>query len=382
MKTSRGQASARILFLTHTLGGGTGAHLVRLLDELDRGRCTAELLCFGERAVEVPSHVPLHPDLERGSLHRFPLAQWREFRHLSRVTRASKPDILHTFFFWPIVYGRLLRATGRISHLVENREDQGFNWGPMEYRVLRATGGAPDRVVCVSDAVRDVVLAKEGLDEAKVVVIRNGIPLPPTPPTPEDRASARRALGLEKGDPVVGMAANLNRAVKGVEYFVESVPLILEAVPDTRFVIAGDGSTRAALEAQAESLGVSDRLNFLGFRTDMDRIYPAFDVSVLTSLSEGLSITILESMSSGIPVVATAVGGNPELVEEGRTGFLVPPRDPDAFASRVTEVLANPELGRTLGAAGRNKVAQEFSLSDVAGRYAGLYEALLDRGPR
>jgi glycosyltransferase involved in cell wall biosynthesis len=117
---------------------------------------------------------------------------------------------------------------------------------------------------------------------------------------------------------------------------------------------------------------------FAGFRSDVHRLYPIMDVSVLTSLSEGLSITILESMSFGIPVVATAVGGNPELVRHGESGFLVPPKDAASFADAVGRVLGDPQLAQNLGQEGREIVERDFALETVAARYAELYRGILN----
>jgi L-malate glycosyltransferase len=122
---------------------------------------------------------------------------------------------------------------------------------------------------------------------------------------------------------------------------------------------------------------VGDRVVFAGFRRDVHRLYPIMDVSVLTSLSEGLSITILESMSFGIPVVATAVGGNPELVRHGESGFLVPPKDAASFADAVVRVLGDPQLARQFGQEGRKIVERDFALETVAERYADLYRHVL-----
>jgi len=369
----------KILYVISALGGGTGFHLVRLLDHLDRSTTSAEILCNGHIESLPPDHVTLHDDISSGPLERFPLAQWRQCRSLLRLVRETRPDVVHTYFFWPIMYGRILKRAGVIPHLVENREDQGFNLGPSDYRMLRLSAGVPDRVICVSEAVREVALEREGLPPERTVVIRNGVATSPPTLSKAETHALRAELGLGQEDLVVGMVANLNRAVKGAGYFIEALPLIAREVPEARFLLVGEGAEREGLMARANELGVGDRTIFTGFRTDVDRMYSLIDVSVLTSLSEGLSITILESMSAGLPVVATRVGGNPELVDEGVTGLLVPPRDPQSFAEAVVALLRDPARRREMGEAGLRRVREEFSLPMVADRYQALYHEIVRR---
>jgi glycosyltransferase involved in cell wall biosynthesis len=371
-------SATTVLVVTNTLKGGTGAHIVRLLERLAGSRWQPLLLCQGSRDFDPPASVPLLNDVERRRRDRFPVAQWRQLRTVHRLVRKHRPALVHVFFFWPIIYGRVLKRLGVIPHLVENREDQGFIWSETDYRILRATAAVPDRVICVSEAVREVVLEREGTPEDRAVVIRNGVQLPAGAHSHGELAAARSEVGFGPEHRIVGMVANLDHAVKGASYFVDALPLIVARVPEARFLVLGEGREKAALRARAEELGVGDHVVFAGFRSDVHRFYPIMDVSVLTSLSEGLSITILESMSFGIPVVATAVGGNPELVRHGKSGFLVPPKDAVSFADAVVRVLGDPQLARRLGQEGKKIVERDFALETVAERYAELYRDVLN----
>ncbi len=371
----------RVLFLTADMGGGTGAHMRSVIERLVRAGLDVHVLCQGPMDVTLPASVRLVRRPTYRLLDRFPLAQLRDLRQAAAIIRQIQPDIVHTYFFWAIMYARVLKALGLVRFLIENREDQGFSWTDLDYRMLQATAHIPDRVVCVSQAVQDVVVEREGLDARQVTVIHNGVIVPEQPETAdEDTRLLRRELGLVPEDRVVGMVSNLNRAVKGVPYFIESMPLILAEEPRVRFVIFGDGPDRQDLEARASRLGVTSRLIFAGYRDDMAKCYPIMDVSVLTSLSEGLSMTILESMSHGIPVVATRVGGNPELVMEGKTGLLVAPKDPAAFAKAVLRVLKDSALARSLGLEAREVIRKKFSLDSVGRAYAALYSDAISEG--
>jgi L-malate glycosyltransferase len=365
---------------TDNIGGGTGSHVAALIEALLPLGWTVRVVCYGARHTPLPAGVELVRGPGGGAWDRFPVAQVRRARHLEAQVDRWQPHVLHTYFFWSVMYGRYLKRKGAVHCLVENREDQGFNLSAMEYRALRATAAIPDRVVCVSGAVEEVVLAREALRRDQTVVIHNGLPFAPDRHSQRADEELRRRLRIPPGQPVVGMVANLNREVKGVPFFIDAVPLILRQVPEARFLVLGDGHLRAGLEARAVAAGVGDRIIFAGFQEDIHRFYPLMDLSTLTSLSEGLSITILESMSFGVPVVVTRVGGNPELVEEGRTGLLVPPRDPHAFAEAVAALLLDPDRRRAMGENARAAI-QSFRIEQVAARYAALYRDLLDARP-
>jgi glycosyltransferase involved in cell wall biosynthesis len=270
-----------------------------------------------------------------------------------------------------------LKWEGKIRTLVENREDQGFSWGAHEYSWLRRTKGLPDRIICVSEAVRQVVLEREQVDEGRVEVIRNGVD--PFPVSEEEATKIRSELGIENDHLVVGMVANFNRSVKGVSRFLDAVPEIVREVPSARFLLLGRGKEEKALREKARALGVESFVLFAGFKPDIHRYYAIMDVSALTSFSEGLSITLLESMRCGVPVVATRVGGNPEVVADGMTGFLVPPGDVSSFASKTVELLLDKDLRKRMGEEARRRAERHFLLRDVASRYLETYEGLLSR---
>lgn len=365
----------RLLVLTDDLGGGTGHHMLSVMERLHGEGWSVRVASAAPSTARFEPPVPVTYLDTGGAGSVYPLPQLRLFRAVRRAVRDFDPHVVHAYFFWPILVARLLRTAGAIDHLVESREDHGFNWGAHEYLWLRLTRSAPDRVICVSASVRDHVRRREGLGDDRATVIHNGIEPPGDPALRPAREEAlRRELGLPAGDPVVGMVANLNRPVKGGRWFAEAVPHVLRRVPEARFLVVGLGGDDAAIGGRLRELGVEDRVVLAGFRDDVEDCYGLMDVSVLTSLSEGLSITILESMAYGLPVVATRVGGNPELVEEGVTGHLVPPRDPEAWARRVAELLESPSLRERMGSSARKRVAARFALDDVASRYRAVYD--------
>ena len=364
--------SRRLLLLVDEMGGGTGEHIVSLTSRWQGSGWEVRVVSPSGLTTRTPPDARVDCFPRQRWFKRYPFAQMRRMLWLLRYVREYRPDVVHAYFFWSIIYGRVLKMMGKVRTLVENREDQGFNWGTHEYSLLRATRGIPDEVICVSEAVRQVVVARERLDPRSVRVIHNGIAC--DAPCEGARSRVRQELGLDARHLVVGTVANFNRSVKGGKHLVDAIPLVVQAVPAARFVVVGQGSEIDELKRIAENLGVSKHLIFAGFRENIADFYAAMDVSVLTSLSEGLSIVVLESMSHGLPVVVTAVGGNPEVVVDCQTGFLVPARDPQAFASRVVALLQDPALRRRMGEAGRRRIEEHFRMDKTASEYLKLYE--------
>lgn len=367
----------KVRVLTSTLAGGTGTHLVQIMNLLACRGIDLEIFSEAPLNARVTPHVPVTVLPKTGRPAGYPWTQLRRLRALFAHFSDRRTEVTHSYFFWPIIYGRMLRARGMTRVLVENREDEGFDWGFHEYALLRATRRFPDAVICVSDAVADVVRSREGVGEGRVHVIHNGVETASGNGETDSARVLRRELGIPDDAAVVGMVANYDHRVKGAADFVRAIPLILDRCPSAYFVIVGEGRLRAEVEGLAAELGVDHRLRLPGFRRDVDRFYELMAVSVLTSLSEGFSITLLESMSRGLPVVVTRVGGNAEIVRDGISGFLVPPGHPSSFAERVSELLESPGLQERIGREARRIAQREFSLEATADRYAALYEELL-----
>jgi glycosyltransferase involved in cell wall biosynthesis len=233
-------------------------------------------------------------------------------------------------------------------------------------------------IICVSQAqslrVRDC-----GVRAEKVTVIRNAVRVSRFDDATETSRSRSRAALLkhfcQKPDLLVGSAGRLSPE-KGHQLLVEAVPFVLERFPSVGFVIAGDGPLESALRGQIASRGLVDRVVLLGFRDDFDKVLPALDVMVLPSYTEGLPNVVLEAMAAGVPVVASAVGGTPELVQEGQTGLLCPPGDVQTLVKKLVSVLSSKETRDKLANAGRRLVNEEFSFEDQAQKYLAFFSVL------
>jgi glycosyltransferase involved in cell wall biosynthesis len=271
-------------------------------------------------------------------------------------------------------YGAMLsRITG--VPLVATVHGKGY-YGERAHRRLayRLVARRAFRMVAVSRDVGRYLTASLGVRGA-VETIYNGIDTARLV-RPEGRARLRAELGLGPHQPVVGAIGNLF-PVKGHTYLVRAAARLAARFPDLTVLLSGRPLLEAELTAEARALGVERQVRFLGFRDDVPALLDAMDVFVLPSLSEGLSMSLLEAMAAGKPVVATDVGGNPELVVDGQTGLLVPARDPEALAVAIGRVLGDRALAARLGDSARRRVLGEFGVDRMVARYVGLYDTML-----
>jgi glycosyltransferase involved in cell wall biosynthesis len=193
----------------------------------------------------------------------------------------------------------------------------------------------------------------------------------------DENRRLRTELGIASTDPVIGVVGSLY-PVKGHHHLLAAVPQVLRVYPQATFLIVGKGDLEDSLREEVMRRGLERAVRFLGYREDVPNLLSIMDIFVLPSLSEGLSLALLEAMAAGKPVVATNVGGNPELVRDGVTGFSVPPQDPDAIAGGILSLLGDERRRKIFGDNGRQRVKQYFSLEAMADNYQKLYETCLE----
>jgi glycosyltransferase involved in cell wall biosynthesis len=234
----------------------------------------------------------------------------------------------------------------------------------------RVIGRLVTRFVAVSAADGERMVRIERVPAEKVVVIPSGY----VPRTPGPAGDLRAELGLAPGTPLIGTAAVM-RPQKALEVLLEAHALVLRTVPGTHLALAGFGECRPALEAVARQLGIEATTHFLGRRVDVDSILQSLDVAAMSSDYEGAPLFVYECMANRTPLVATAVGGLPDIVEDGRTGLLVPPRRADMLAAALAGLLEDPDWRGRLADAAAQRLEQ-FTIERIAERFAGLYERL------
>jgi glycosyltransferase involved in cell wall biosynthesis len=310
---------------------------------------------------------------------------WAVFQ-LSRVLRRERVSILHAHGAKAGLVGRLAAVSARTPVVFFTVHNSVFyaEWPAYKKGFLalaeKALARYTCRIITVSEALRQELIAREGLKPEHVVTVYNGIN-PEEFQVAEPREALRRRLGLPVEAPLVGTVTRLVPQ-KGLCYLIEAAALF---PPEERpvFVVVGDGPLRAELRELADKSGVSSRFVLAGVRRDVPLILGALDLLVLPSVTEGLGLILLEAMAASLPVVATAVGGVPEVVLDGETGVLVPPGDPAALARAIADLLRVPERARRLGAAGRERVARLFTVERMVGQISALYqEALAGAGFR
>jgi glycosyltransferase involved in cell wall biosynthesis len=297
----------------------------------------------------------------------------RSVLRAARALRASRPDLVHTHGHFAGVVGRLAARLLGVRAVVHHLHTSDSTLRLRHRRLERLLARASARIVCCSAAVARHAAEDLGLPRALLEIIPNGIDPPPPGAT---RDEARRLLGSPRG-PVVGCVGSLVPH-KGQEVLLDALPLLPLALRETIVCLIGEGPERASLEARARSVA-PDRVIVCGERADARRLLPGFDLLAAPSRGrEGLGLAVLEAMDAALPVVASRVGGLPEVVEEGRTGLLVPEGDAAALAAAIASILQRPDRGASLGAAGRDRVEHDFRAARMAARIESLYEVILD----
>ena len=348
--------------------GGGERFAVGLAAHLPRDRF-AVALC-ATRAVLAPWDRTLR---ESGvpwfALERQATGDVLPFVRLARWLRRERVDVLHAHMFGSNVWGTLVGRAARVPVVVAHEQTWDYRGQPVRKALDgRLIGRFADAFVAVSAADRDRMVALEGVPADKVRVELNAY-VPRTGVRPPARL--REELGLAAGTPLVGTAAML-RPQKALEVLLDAVAR-LEGV---HLAVAGDGSRRAALEAHAAAAGIADRVHFLGLRDDIDAFLAAVDVAAMSSDFEGTPLFAFECMAAGTPLVATAVGGLPDMLADGRSALLVPPRDPAALAGALGRALGDPALRAALATAA-GEALERYRIEPVAERFAALYEELL-----
>lgn len=291
-----------------------------------------------------------------------------ELAGLFFLLRSSKPAIVHTFFPASNSFGVLVARLAGIKTIVSSRRDLGFNLTRRELAILKLVNRLVSCVLTNSRAVQNRAIQLEGISMSKTRVIHNGISLEGGSQLPHKMAAK---------EAIVGIVANLNRPVKRVDLFIKAGALVHKEFPHVKFWVFGDGPLRKDLETLASSLGLNSSVVFMGHRGDVQQHLKAMSVGVICSDSEGFSNAIMEYMAAGLPVLATDVGGNPELVCQDKTGILVPPNNADALAKALKRLLIDREMACKMGNAAQKFLRRSFPIDGMIQKTKEVYESFL-----
>lgn len=351
----------RVMYVVPDLGvGGAERHVTTLMPRLDRTRFEPSVVCIGEEgalfADLAGTGVPAR------ALHRNKRDAIRALGELTGAMREFAPDVVITRGYNAEMLGRIAARRAGVPYSVV----WVHNCGDTEPRgrVREVADRLLDRRTTayfgVARTQLDYMVDELRYPREKITIVYNGVD-PAGFETSDDR-SAVAELGISETDCVVGILAAM-RPEKDHIGFLRAARIVADRVPSAKFLIVGDGPMRGEIESTAAELGLTDQVILAGSRSDVPEVLRAMDVVVLSSYSvECFPMALLEAMAAGRPAVCTAVGGVPEIVEEGVTGYLVPPHDPQQLADRLVDVLTDQALRARLGAAARTRVESEFSL--------------------
>ena len=353
-----------------TWRGGQNQVLVTVLGLRALGHRTVLVAHSGgelrQRAAEGLDLVPLAPKTEMDLG-----AAWR----LSRVIKQLRPDIVHAHDPHGVAMAALALSMSTLptkAPLVASRRVdfrlRGTALSRWKYRQVNC-------FICASEAIREILIS-DGVPDSCAVTVHEGIDVGHVAAAPP--AKLHEELWLPHEAPLVGNVAALVPH-KGQRHLIEAAALVVRQVPDTRFIIAGEGELRPALERQIKEHHLEKHVLLAGFRPDVLSLHKAFDIFVMSSVTEGLGTSLLDAMAAGKPIVATRTGGIPEVVVDGETGLLVPPRDHQAMATAIVRLLKDHQLRMRMGNAGSARVRQKFSAERMVQGTLRVYESVARR---
>ncbi len=381
IETETQRAPIRVLFCVDNLGiGGTELNAVRTAEALDpeRVRLTVALLGADGELRERYERLGI-------AIHRFPLGTLRgrrtiaEGRRFVKLLRSERIDVVHCHDMYSNVFGSVAARIAGVGGVIVSRRWSNTLPDP----ALRTANGIAyrvgHRVLANSEAVAASLQADEGVAERRITVIPNFVEEAAFErPDQAAWSAGRAALGVEPGERAIGIVARL-APVKDHATLLRAFAVVLARIPSVRLVLVGDGPERERLTRLAAELGVATQVTFAGTRPHRPNPHHLFEVSVLSSISEGFPNSVVEAMAAERPIVATRVGGTPDAIADGITGILVPPQDPAALAQGLVRVLEDADEGRRMGIAAGEAARTSYSRPAVLARLLSLYEELARR---
>ncbi len=368
----------RVLFIVAALGNGGAEHNVAtLLRRLDPKRFSAAVRCVQRRGVigeQLAAEGYDCTDLGCASRLEAP----RAFVLLAHQLRQMRPHVVATFPTNARLIGRTAaRAAGvPVVGGWDHGGDSRGRW--IDRRCERLLAPVTNCCFAIADSQVPFLVEELGIPRHKIRVVRNGVDTDLYRPRPDGKRDDRLAasLGIALEERVVGIVADLRRQ-KDHATFLDAGRRVIERVPRTRLLLVGDGPLRRELEDEAARLGLGARAVFAGQRDDVAALLGIMDVSVLSSTNEGLPYAALESMASGVPLVATAVGAVPEMVGDDPTAIIVPPRRPDALADATVALLQDPDRARVIAANARRRVEERYTVAAAVREAEDVFEELV-----
>lgn len=358
-----------VLHLTETSDtGGAENMFISLVENLDKNRYKSIACLLGDGWLKTQLRARGIETIVVPQRHSF------DFPWLFRLARLLKDrsiHVMHAHEFAMNVYGSILSKMTGIP-IVTTVHGKNYYWEKWRRRLAYRFAARQSTMVAVSEDLKQFLIQRVTIPAGNIRVVHNGIDFHRYREMNREN-SIRGELGIDAKQPIIGTVGNLF-AVKGQIYLLRAGKRVAKIFPDLVLLVAGEGEELSSLEEEADNLGIRGNVKFLGFREDVPSLLQAMDVFVLPSLSEGLPLSVLEAFALQKPVVATNVGGIPEIVKDGSTGYLVPPKNPEALAEKILMLLRDPQKAANIGQAGRKRAEEAFGLEQMIRKYQSLYD--------
>jgi glycosyltransferase involved in cell wall biosynthesis len=377
-----------LYFASGLHSGGSEKQMLNLALRLPRDRFTPEFVLLSDRGEHADAaeraDIRLHLLGARRPAHgRLALAGaiWAAAARYTSIARRGRYDIIDAWLYHGYALAALAQPLTRNPILITGRRNESSYFKKEFGRVDRALDALArrrsDAIVANSPIIREDAVRVEGADPRKIVVIRNGVLIPP-PPSPADRAAIRAAWGVDEDEVVVGCVANYKPG-KGLDMLVRAFGALARSERRVRLVLVGEGVLRAELARLADELGVSSLVRLHGSEPEPGTVHPGFDVFAHPSETEGVPNAVLEAAAAGLPIVATAAGGTGDVIEDGRTGQLTPVGDADAMTTAMARLVADTRLREAFGRAARDRAATLYGMDRFVAETVALYDRLAIR---
>jgi glycosyltransferase involved in cell wall biosynthesis len=365
------RSKINLLLLSNTLDLGGVEEVIRTYATyFDKERYSVAVICFV--AGTISAEIARIPGVQ---LLHITATDWKaRFRQIYAFAKSFKPDIVHNHTGWyGLLIGKLLGA-----RTVETVHNVYFWFGRPQRLQYGLFAHLSDRVIAVSGVVKEFTIDFfPFFPKGRIQVVHNGIEVHP-PPAEEVRRSTRAEFGVAEDAVLLGFVGRLTEQ-KGLTYLLDAMKEILPDYPTTKILLIGEGELREELAAKAERLSVLHAVIFGGTRRDIARILSAFDIFVLPSLWEGLPISLLEAMAMELPVVATDAGGVKEVIDSGKVGVLLQPKDVAGLVKSLSHLIADGAARRSMGIAARQKIIEGFSAQAMLAKTEQIYREILAR---
>jgi glycosyltransferase involved in cell wall biosynthesis len=358
--------------------GGIQQQILSDVRGYDREKFNPTVCCFGPK-------MELGKEIEKAGIDFVALNRQRYNKFsigiivdLYRLMKERNIHVLRTHKYRANFYGRIAGKLAGVPVIIAS-EHNIYRDEKEKRFIRRATNKilamVTDKMVTVSDAIRKDILRYDGISATKVMVLYNGVD------TERFKAGVnfsdtRKQFSISKDDVVIGFVGRLV-INKGLNYLIEAAALLKNSF-NVKLLIVGDGSLMEELKQMAKDKGLEESVMFTGLRRDITDILSSIDIFVLSSIKEGFPNSLLEAMAMGKPVVATAVGGIPEVISHGTNGLLVQPADKEGLAAAIKTVIDNPLMAKNMGIAARDFIENNYSIKATAGRWEALYKSLLE----